>query len=116
MEFLPIKLNGEKVYAGFWNRFCAGILDTLILIPFIMLFKWLEGLDRNLAIFITIPSTIFFALYNLYFNAKFGGTIGKLAVKILITKPNGMFIGWSEALKRSLVDIVFAFIILITEI
>jgi hypothetical protein len=26
MEFLPLEINNEKVYAGFWKRFGAGIV------------------------------------------------------------------------------------------
>lgn len=33
MEFLPVTKHGEKVYAGFWKRFCAGFADALIIMP-----------------------------------------------------------------------------------
>ncbi len=116
MDFLPITSNGERVYTGFWIRFCAGFTDAIIIIPLAFLFVWIEGFDRNLAIIVTIPSSILFAMYHVYFNARFGGTLGKLAVGIRIAKPNGMRIGWSEAWKRSSVDIVFAFLILVFQV
>lgn len=116
MDFLPIKSNGQKVYAGFWKRFCAGFADAFIIMPLAFLLGWIEGLDRTLAIVITIPSSILFAMYNVYFNARFGGTPGKLAVGIRITKPNGSRIDWPEAWKRSAVDLVFAFIVLIVQV
>ena len=116
MEFLPIMSNGQKVYAGFWKRFCAGWVDAFIIIPLALMLVWLEGFDRTLAIVITIPSSILFAMYNVYFNARFGGTLGKLAVGIRITKPDGSRIGWLEAWKRSFVDLVFAFIVLVVEV
>ncbi len=49
-------------------------------------------------------------MFNVYFNARFGGTPGKLAVEIRITRPDGSPIGWIEAWKRSAVDIAFALI------
>jgi uncharacterized RDD family membrane protein YckC len=116
MDFLPIKSNGEKVYAGFWKRLCAGLADAIIIIPLVFFFVWLQGLDRNLAIVISIPSSILFAMYNVYFNARFGGTPGKLAVGVRITKPDGSCIGWREAWQRSAVDLTFAFIILVVNI
>jgi len=116
MDFLPIRSNGQKVYAGFWKRFCAGFADAFIILPLAFLFVWLEGFDRTLAIAITIPSSILFAMYNVYFNARFGGTPGKLAVGIRITKPDGSRIDWSEAWKRSAVDLVFAIIVLFVEV
>ncbi len=117
-EFLPVraKSSGHKVYAGFWPRLVAGLADTLILLPFTSFFIWLEGLDRALAIIVTIPSYVLFAMYNVFFNARFGGTLGKLAVGIRITRPDGSRIGWAEAWKRSAVDLVFAFIMLLVEV
>jgi uncharacterized RDD family membrane protein YckC len=116
MEFLPITSNGQRVYAGFWERFCAGWVDAFIIMPLAFLFVWLEGFDRTLAIAITIPSSVLFAMFNVFFNARFGGTPGKLAVGIRITKPDGSRIDWPEAWKRSSVDLVFAFIVLIVEV
>jgi len=116
MKFLPIKLKGQKVYAGFWKRFCAGWADAFIILPLALLFLWLQGFNRPLALMITIPSSILFAMYNVYFNARFGGTLGKLAVGIRITRPDGSKIKWAEAWKRSAVDLVFAFVVLIFEV
>lgn len=113
MEFLPITKHGERVYAGFWKRFCAGFADALIIMPLAFLFNWLEEFDRTLAIIITIPSSILFAMYNVYFNARFGGTPGKLAVGIRITKPDGSRINWNDAWKRSSVDLFFSCVALI---
>jgi uncharacterized RDD family membrane protein YckC len=116
MEFLPVQFNGCRVYAGFWKRFCAGLVDAFVLMPLAFFFVWLEGLDKNLAILAMILSTTLFSMYNIYFNAHFGGTLGKLAVGIRITKPGGTRIGWPQAWKRSAVDLVFAILILSVEI
>ncbi len=116
MEFLPVTSNGERVYAGFWDRFCAGFADTFIILPLAFFFVWLEGFDRTLAIVITIPSSILFSMYHVFFDARYGGTLGKLAVGIRITKPNGYRIGWPEAWKRSSVDIAFAIVVLVVEV
>lgn len=114
--FLPIILNGKRVYAGFWKRFCALLVDGFVILPLMFLCIWLEGFDKNLAILITIPSTALFAMYNVYFNACFGGSLGKLAVGIRITKPDGTKIGWPEAWKRSSVDLILGFLMLCVEI
>ena len=117
MEFLPIiSGDGKRVYAGFWPRLCAGFVDAFVLLPLVYLLIWLESFDKNIAIFITIPSTALFAMYHVYFNARFGGTLGKLAVGIRVTKPDGTRIGWAEAWKRSSVDIGFALLTLCVEV
>ena len=112
MEFLPIIYGGKRVYAGFWPRFCSVWVDIFVLLPLSLLLVWLESFDKNIAILLVIPSTALFAMYHVYFNARFGGTIGKLAVGIRVAKPNGTKIGWLEAWKRSSVDIGFALLML----
>lgn len=116
MDFLPLEKDFQNVYAGFWSRFGAGFIDALVLLPLSYLFLWLEGFDRTLAIIITIPSAILFSMYNVYFNARFGGTIGKLVRGIRVTKPDGSSIGWSEAWKRSSVDLSYSGLILFLEV
>jgi uncharacterized RDD family membrane protein YckC len=116
MEFLPVQFNGYPVYAGFWKRFCAGLVDGFALMPLFALFMWIESFDKNLAILATILYTTLFSMYHICFNARFGGTLGKLAVGIRITKPDGTRMGWLEAWKRSAVDIVFAILALSVEI
>ncbi len=116
MEFLPIEKDHMRVYAGFWSRFGAGLIDALILLPLSYLLVWLEGFDRTMALIITIPSSILFSMYNVYFNARFGGSLGKLALGIKVTKPDGSKIGWSEAWKRSAVDLFYAVLYLFIEV
>jgi uncharacterized RDD family membrane protein YckC len=69
-----------------------------------------------MAILMAIPSAALFSMYHVYFNARFGGTVGKLAMGIRITKPNGTRIGWSQAWKRSSVDILFAVIMMYFQV
>ena len=116
MEFLPIISDGKRVYAGFWPRFCAGFVDAFVLLPLAYLLIWLESFDKNIAILLVIPSTAMFAMYHVYFNVRFGGTLGKLAVGIRVAKPDGTKIGWPEAWKRSSVDIGFALLMLCVEV
>ena len=116
MEFLSIISNGKRVYAGFWKRFCAGWVDIFVILPLAYLLIWLESFDKNIAILLVIPSTALFAMYHVYFNVRFGGTLGKLAVGIRVAKPDGTKIGWPEAWKRSSVDIGFALLMLCVEV
>ena len=110
MEFLPIRYSGERVYAGFWRRFCAIWVDFFIVMPLGFFLIWLQGFDKTLAILIEIPATALFSAYHVYFNARYGGTLGKLAVGIRVTRPDGSKIGWTEAIARSAVDMVFALV------
>jgi len=117
MEFLPIRYAGERVYAGFWRRFCALWVDGFIIIlPVRFFLFWLEGFDKTLAIVIMIPSAAFSPMYHVYFNTRYGGSPGKLAAGIKITRPDGTKIGWTEAIARSAVDMAFALVILCLQV
>jgi uncharacterized RDD family membrane protein YckC len=116
MEFIPITKNGIRVYAGFWKRLKSLLIDAIICIPINFIFIWLKGFDRTLAIVITITSSIFFLMYNVYFNARFGATPGKLATGIRITRPDGSRIGWIEAWRRESVNVALTFLYLVFEV
>ena len=116
MDFLPLTIDDKKVYAGFWLRLGAILVDILVLIPITVAIFYLQSINFSLTIVFAIFSTCLFAFYNIYFNAKFGGTLGKLVVNIRITKPDGAKIHWKEACLRSSVDVAFAVFFLIIEL
>lgn len=107
MEFLPLEIDGDSVYVGFWKRVGAGILDIIIIIPILYLLFEAQSMGFIAALIIGVIGYLIFSIYSVYFNAMFGGTIGKLIVGIRITKPNGSKIGLKEAMLRSSVDILF---------
>jgi len=118
MNFLPIEINGIKVYAGFWKRFCALFIDRLIVLSTAFLIAEIPCPVR----FGPIPSIILAVfvfvlvnIYEVYFHGRFGATPGKWVVGIRVTRPDGRQIGWTEAWTRSSVDIAFAFIVLVFE-
>ncbi len=116
MEFLPIRIEGKRVYASVWKRFCAVIVELIILMPLVIFQFYIINIS-NFNIAFVVSTMIFLSLllwiYNIYFDARFGGNLGKLAVKIRITKPDGSRIGWSEVFvclfnkrKRALHDFI----------
>ena len=116
MEFLPILKDERNVYAGFWKRLGAAIIDMFILIPFAFLFYYIQSINITTAIVAAVINSFFFSIYNVYLNLKYGGTLGKLAVGIRVTKPNGERIGLREALLRSSVDIVYGLLLAVFQV
>ena len=116
MEFLPVWFDGERVYAGFWKRFKAAIIDTLVILLLVLpLWRLRHSDDKTLvAIDIILFSLLF--MYDVFFNARFGGTPGKLLVGVRIAKPDGSPIGWLEAWKRSSVNILFTLLVLYIQL
>jgi len=116
MEFLPIEKDGFKVYAGFWQRLGAGIIDAIFLIPVLYLLYYLEGASIVAAIIAAIVASLWFSVYTVYFHYRFGATVGKMAAKIKVTNPDGSAINFRQAVLRSSVDIAFAVLAITAQI
>jgi uncharacterized RDD family membrane protein YckC len=95
----PLKINGidENIYAGFWLRVWAQILDALFVLPVVFFTLYLNGLDKNMYFYTFLPSLMFILWYNVYLPQKNGGTPGKVIAGITIIRLDGNYIGWKEA-------------------
>lgn len=116
MEFLPSEINSRKVYAGFAKRFGAGIVDMLTFIPFIIAFSFFESWSITMAIVGVVLSGFLFSGYTICFHYRFGATLGKMALGIKVTLPNGAKIGLKQALLRSSVDVAFSLFLSVAQI
>jgi len=100
----------DKIYAGFWIRFAALLLDFIILLPVSLIFVYISSFNRLNCIYIYVFQFIVLIFYHVYLVKKYGGTVGKLAVGIKVIKMNGEKAGWEEATYRYIVSIVFSII------
>ncbi len=107
-NFLPLEIREEKVYAGFWKRLTAALIDAGVVMLVVFSLTGLLNPNSAITVLILLVATFSFVAYSVYFNYRYGGTIGKLCVGIRITLPNGSRIGLKNALLRSLVDFIFA--------
>ena len=71
MEFLPIKKDGCKVYAGFSQRFVAGIIDAIILIPLVYLLYYLGSFSITAAMVTVVISSLLYSVYSIFFHLFF---------------------------------------------
>jgi uncharacterized RDD family membrane protein YckC len=113
---LPLTKNGEKVHAGFWRRFGAIWIDLIVMLPFMILFMYLDSLHREVRFATVVPSTLVFWAYRIYFHARWGATIGKMVTGVKITRLDGSPIGYNEALKRFSVDAVLAIGMIVAQL
>lgn len=105
---LPIKLEGidESIYAGFWRRFGAFWLDSLIMAPWAILVTYINNAGRLNILYTIIPSYLFYFFYSIYCVKRWGGTPGKLICKIKIINISGHSVGWREAILRHSIDLL----------
>ena len=116
MEFLPIEKDGFKVYAGFWQRFGAAIVDIIVLMPTAYIFYYIEGVSIIAAMIVAVISSVLYSVYIVYFHYHYGATLGKMASKIKVTNPDGSSIDLRQAVLRSSVDIGFAVLTVAAQI
>ena len=94
------------VYAGFWRRLLAHLVDTLVLAPLVALSCWSMS-SRSASLALLIPLSAAGPLYNVVMHALRGQTLGKMAARIQVAKLCGQPISWREALLRDSVGIAF---------
>lgn len=117
----PIKLEGieESIYAGFWIRLGSLILEVLILIPYILLKMYVDGLGYRITYYTVIPELLFYFWFRIYLVKKYGGSPGKLIVGLKIIKLDGTDVTWREAILRELftfIDTIFVSCIMVVAL
>ncbi len=103
---LNIDEEYDDIYPDLYTRIGAGLLDSLFLLPLTLLSYYLEIRGNNAHIIAELFSTTVFILYYLYLPKQYGGTPGKLILKIKIIKLNAEPIGWKEAFLRYLIQFI----------
>ena len=117
-KVLPFRFDeiDDNIYAGFWPRLGALLLDFIILIPYIILLHSLNGLSILMYQIVLIPNLIFIIWFNVYLVKRYGGTPGKLIVGLKVINKNGDDISLNGAILRYIVSIglaIFGAIVLI---
>jgi uncharacterized RDD family membrane protein YckC len=110
------------VYAGFWKRFMAIMIDVIVLMPFNLVsyftlaFPYIYQEDGNLAnlflyevISIFIP-WFYFALME---SSKYQATVGKMALGIIVTDLERNRISYGKATGRHFGKIISSIILCI---
>jgi uncharacterized RDD family membrane protein YckC len=113
-KIVPLEIEGiyDTIYPGFWRRLGAGLLDMLILMPYTLLFMFLNSFHKNMYFGTFIPHLLFVFWYNVYLPKRYGGTPGKLIARIKICAIDSSPIGWREAFLRCGVDIFLSVIMI----
>lgn len=87
-------------YAGFWRRFGAYWIDFLIFLPLVGLSFWLGEKSRLFNLYYFVPGLLIGLWFHVYLVKQYGGTPGKLLLKIRIARLDGAEVGYKEAMIR----------------
>ncbi len=71
MEFLPIEIDNEKVYAGFWRRLASMLIDIIILIPLMAISHLTQSISMLSALITLIIASLLSSVYMIYFQVVF---------------------------------------------
>ncbi len=96
------------VYGGFWRRLGASILDTLILLPFLLIVyffvlpKMFGSQAMNTLVYIGL--LVFTMAYRTFFHGKYFATPGKMIAGLKVVRSDGSAINYKVAGIRALVE------------
>lgn len=104
------RIGGQLVYAGFWIRAGAKIVDGIIIlaIGFVaaLVINFLESMVKtdqigmiNLVV-VNLVKIVLAAAYTIYFIGKFAATPGKMACGLKIVMPDGDRVSYARATGR----------------
>jgi len=120
-RLLPTKFKEIQgsIYAGFWHRIGALLLDFVIVYPYVLLLEYINGLSRLGFFYTLVPYLAFFLIYHVYLVKRYGGTPGKLIVGIKIVKKNADDADWQAAIMRYIITfslLIFGVIVMISAL
>jgi uncharacterized RDD family membrane protein YckC len=92
------------VVASPWSRLAAAILDGIILFPIGILVVFLSSRSLKSAFLLFPIYQLVYVSYQAFFHAKFGATLGKMALKMKVVNEDYSSIDFFTALKRISVE------------
>jgi uncharacterized RDD family membrane protein YckC len=105
------------IYAGFWIRLVAKIIDGVIGAIIGFVWQMLTGLlfapASDAFIFSMLTSVAFGLAYSVYFVGKFGATPGKMALGLRIVRSDGSPVTYGRAVGRYFAEILSSLILYI---
>ena len=101
------KLSKNQIYAGFWQRFLAGVIDLIILIVIEVILIFIPIIGWILSLFVT---WLYFAIQH---SSTKQATFGMRALDIKIADENHGKIGFWRATGNFYLTVISAFIVFI---
>jgi uncharacterized RDD family membrane protein YckC len=92
--------SSVPTYAGFWVRLGAMLVDSLLWLPLGLVALWGDLEYRLFDVYALIPAFVLNVGYNVWMVARFGGTPGKIWLRMRIQRTDGRPIGFGRAFVR----------------
>ncbi len=92
--------HGVLRYSTFWQRVGATLIDTLIMLPLILLEFFFDGQSRMYYLYEFVPMQLFTLFFSVWLVAKYGGTPGKLLLGLRVANLDGSAVSLKTATLR----------------
>mgnify|MGYP005991915087 CR=1 FL=1 len=96
------------IYANVWQRLIANAIDGMIILVLMLIISSLAYIDFSIAFAAVLVSYLGLWYYGYYFHSRFGATLGKHIVGIIVVDNDLNRFTESKAFKRSIIDMTFA--------
>jgi uncharacterized RDD family membrane protein YckC len=108
---------GEMVFAGFWIRVGAKVIDGIIImvVGFVLMFL-VNFIIRHAIAGVILQNAFFIALgifYTTYFLGKYSATPGKMACGLKVVRPEGEKISYGRACGRYFAEFLSSMVLYI---
>lgn len=106
-EDRPIDVKENLEYAGFWLRFWATILDSLVLLAISYLLfdplRKIMGVEKDMYSLVDLLDTIAGFVYYIVLTVKYGQTLGKMVAGIEVIHQEGEELTWGKVMYREII-------------
>lgn len=109
------KTNSQFIYAGFWERVLAFLIDIIIVIIFLEIMERIlrsSGYSAGKSLAIRDNALRNFAILTFYFTimeiSKWQGTVGKIMLNVKVTDENGNKVTFIKSLIRNVSKLLSA--------
>ncbi len=93
------------IYAGFWRRVAAHLIDFVVFVPLYVVFFVAYSHSKEATISALIVFEVAALAYPIYFVGRWGKTIGKSVAGIKVLALDGTRATWTQASIRLCVDV-----------
>jgi uncharacterized RDD family membrane protein YckC len=112
-----VAVTNER-YNTFWPRFWAGWIDAAVWIPLIFVDLWVEANIHShvlLALWLVV-NTLSFDIYSVAMHAKYGQTLGKMALGVKVLDVSEGRLSLRQALLRDSVPIALGLVMIVDDL
>jgi uncharacterized RDD family membrane protein YckC len=103
-----VESRDELEYAGFWRRAAAVFLDALIVIGVALAIDWIVRPEPPWRGIPDVGYLVFQLFYSVYLVYRFGGTPGKLIMRLRIVRVDGRAVTLRRAFLRHFPEFLFS--------